>query len=418
MAFRSGLLNVLVLCLILLQCSKQALAWCPLTFHEGETFSFGFVDKGIACHHDFAMCAVYGDPNIGDFMDLLEQKYGRGVRNNDCAGLVRRPWSRDLPAKFVVLPSGFVRLTRFAVSFELVLNTSLEENAFTTLPILEQLVLSDVSKISGMAITNLNALKKVTFKEMKLDVFPKNAIYQCFKLRFIQFSKVKINFFADDALASLSELTDLVIQDSRVKFGVRPFSGLIGLTTLVLKGLNLNELKPGWFRHLSNLRYMDVTHNNLKVIESDTFSRTRSLESLKLSYNQITDIRSGSFDGLTKLLFLDLSSNRLKYILRMERVESLRYIDADDNSVREITSNHFCSVPQLEAISLENNPIDSLTMKYEANCYNAKAVVVAKFGFISQAHHEMLRKIPEAYKHVLKGEARPQTTAIWSKRPC
>lgn len=409
----------LCLCLVtIITLLKNGSAWCPVTFRTEETFSLGIDENGITCHHEFGMCAVHGSPQFQVFMDVLQQKYGRGVRNNECAGLVRRPWSRDAPAPFVPLPTDFIRLTRFALKFELSLNTSLEENAFSDLTTLEVIQLVDVSSMASRCIANCNELSLVSFRDMRLARFPKDAIFKCPKMRTIDITKTKITKFEDGAFSTLSNLLELNFRDSRVKFGTRPFTGLSRLTKLSLNYLDLNQIVNTWFTPLYNLKHLELIANNLKQIDANHFSSLAKIISLSLKFNQLTTIANTSFDNLSQLTSLDISNNRLTEMVAISGGHKLKYVKADNNRISRISSNLYCSTPMFEVISLEHNPIDQLVIVEQPNCFNQKALFVAKYGIISKFHHAHLRTIAHAYDHMLKGNVQIDVTCTVIKANC
>ena len=56
---------------------------------------------------------------------------------------------------------------------------------------------------------------------------------------------------------------------------------------------------------------MDLSRNELTIINADTFSDLKHLKVLILSHNKIITIRPGTFEELKNLICIDVSENRL-----------------------------------------------------------------------------------------------------------
>lgn len=90
------------------------------------------------------------------------------------------------------------------------------------------------------------------------------------------------------------------------------------LTTLNLAHNNLKNVNISEFFPLSNLQYLDLSHNQL---ESETLQHTytkglNKLRSLNLSHNQLTLANIGNFFNVfPELKHLDLSHNKIKTVV-------------------------------------------------------------------------------------------------------
>ncbi|XP_073426820.1 uncharacterized protein [Dendrobates tinctorius] len=83
---------------------------------------------------------------------------------------------------------------------------------------------------------------------------------------------------------------------------------------LIISQNIIKILPPGSFRHLSQLRSLNVSFNRLETVQSGAFENLESLISLDLSYNEIDTLSSGVFDGLQSLTHLYLQDNALVFI--------------------------------------------------------------------------------------------------------
>uniref|UniRef100_A0A8B9PGZ0 Uncharacterized protein n=1 Tax=Apteryx owenii TaxID=8824 RepID=A0A8B9PGZ0_APTOW len=75
----------------------------------------------------------------------------------------------------------------------------------------------------------------------------------------------------------------------------------------------ISSIITGSFSTTPNLKYLDLSSNNLKTLGSPLFQELRALEVLLLYNNQITQIESSAFGGLYKLQKLYLSYNLLSH---------------------------------------------------------------------------------------------------------
>lgn len=67
--------------------------------------------------------------------------------------------------------------------------------------------------------------------------------------------------------------------------------------------------------NLPSLRRLDMSQNQLIVVDPASFLGTASLEHVNLSYNAIDSISSQTFPHLDRLFDLDVSNNRLTTVV-------------------------------------------------------------------------------------------------------
>lgn len=130
---------------------------------------------------------------------------------------------------------------------------------------------------------------------------------------------------------------------------VDTFARLINLETLVLRNTKLTTIQYGLFHHQKQLRWLDISYNNLKKIQFETFGRNLgNLESLFLDGNNLNEI-----DGLRKKIFpkvhvLGISNNNFscKYLVNFleqwDGVELIKDELSNRSHVERITCDeHF-----------------------------------------------------------------------------
>uniref|UniRef100_A0A8C6PGZ0 Adhesion molecule with Ig-like domain 3 n=1 Tax=Nothobranchius furzeri TaxID=105023 RepID=A0A8C6PGZ0_NOTFU len=100
---------------------------------------------------------------------------------------------------------------------------------------------------------------------------------------------------------------------------------------------------------------LDLSYNHLSWLGSDGFSMMPRLENLWMARNQIRTLRHGAFGNISGLRLLDLSSNQLHvveqhYFQGLWRLEELRLFN---NKITQLEANH--SHPFLAMLDLSSN---------------------------------------------------------------
>ena len=123
----------------------------------------------------------------------------------------------------------------------------------------------------------------------------------------------------------------------------------------------LNKLPAGIFSDLSNLREVDISANNLTVLDTTIFLNNRLLTSINLSKNGLSSIFM-VFKGLTELKTLRLSSNFLTAINNeFISLQSLESISLDNNLIQNITDGAFVACEaSLQVINLNENKLSDI----------------------------------------------------------
>ncbi|CAH0587140.1 unnamed protein product [Chrysodeixis includens] len=85
--------------------------------------------------------------------------------------------------------------------------------------------------------------------------------------------------------------------------------------------------------YLPNLQKLDLSRNQITLIESDAFYNMTSLQRLDLSYNQISNVYKEMFKGLTNLERLILSQNHISAMATgtFDHLIGLKQLDITDN---------------------------------------------------------------------------------------
>lgn len=127
------------------------------------------------------------------------------------------------------------------------------------------------------------------------------------QLQWLSVSENQLVSFNGQHLSSLKFL-DLscnnIVNSSQIQM-----SELSELEYMDLSGNQLNVIQRHVFEKSIKLNVINLSYNRLKSINMDIFRDLVNIEGLDLSYNQITFIETDSFSHLLKLQYLDLSYN-------------------------------------------------------------------------------------------------------------
>ncbi|CAG9762828.1 unnamed protein product [Ceutorhynchus assimilis] len=185
--------------------------------------------------------------------------------------------------------------------------------------------------------------RKVTIKDVSGCSYNKT-INECAERTIFEQIKVKELYFKQQNLSTL---------------GKDSVKNLIHLKTLVFWGNSIDNILPGAFRNLPNLKNLQLSHDNLKEIPKNIFNKLASLESLKLHNNQINIIETQAFANLTSLKRLIINNNNLEYWNKdwFTNTSSLFEMNFQNNKIRTIPKKAFANLPNLKKILLDFNEI-------------------------------------------------------------
>ena len=110
-------------------------------------------------------------------------------------------------------------------------------------------------------------------------------------------------------------------------------------------------------------RVLDLSHNDIQILEHNSFSRYRNLIKLSLKENDISEIEKESFFPLGQLLYLDLSSNMFTNLPGGDIFKSLRsllYLSLSNNRATSTPSDILTWLPKLKLLSLDHNELSRI----------------------------------------------------------
>ncbi|XP_078596939.1 uncharacterized protein LOC144873447 [Branchiostoma floridae x Branchiostoma japonicum] len=115
---------------------------------------------------------------------------------------------------------------------------------------------------------------------------------------------------------------------------------------------------------IPSLRYLDLSHNDIKSSWPDVRIPKTTLETLKMDNNAINGVNWGNTGGLVRLETLTLSHNHIRIIGRgdFQMLVQLTHLDLSHNEINTVRPSAFRGLSRLQILDLSNNQIQNITM--------------------------------------------------------
>ncbi|KAJ8027241.1 Insulin-like growth factor-binding protein complex acid labile subunit [Holothuria leucospilota] len=140
-------------------------------------------------------------------------------------------------------------------------------------------------------------------------------------------------------------------------------SGYQQVSTLDISGNYLSNIIPGTFDRNSNLKNIDVSNNDLTILNSKMFKGTEhSLFQIEIQFNSINLVTQDAFEGLECVTNIYLSHNKLQNLLpgTFKDLISLQYLDLSQNKLAKLPQNLFHNSTSLRKLYLHKNKLQQI----------------------------------------------------------
>ncbi|XP_053614603.1 toll-like receptor 6 isoform X2 [Plodia interpunctella] len=255
-------------------------------------------------------------------------------------------------------------LARFLNLRELMLDhnqiTSLKEYNFNVMAQLQTLNLSSnrISEIDDMVFQALHELQILDLSHnnvtMLTNLFDDNTNLETL---FLSDNSIKI---ISKGIFSTMNLTQFRINNNNISGIIYKdtFQG-IRQTDFDLSYNKIETLDSNVFSTFgSELNFLNLSHNNIYDLSNSSFTSSEYIATLDVSFNRLVKIE-GYFSSLTELKYLNLSNNDLSNIFKdsFKNLISLNILDLSSNAIKTIEDESFNDLRKLKTLILSNTQL-------------------------------------------------------------
>ncbi|XP_065202948.1 chaoptin-like [Planococcus citri] len=236
-----------------------------------------------------------------------------------------------------------------------------------------------LTNVSEDVFGSLSQLQVLDLSDNIIQTVEHNAFHKITKLQILNLRNNRIRDIHPTLFASMKNLRIVDLSDNELKYLPEL---LFRDDSLEKVSISQNEFVKIPFKSFSpdaagSLREFDVSHNIISSFHApDLFSRFKSMISLDVSYNRLTRIDDYVFRPLTNLKYLDLSHNKFSQLMQNGRFfhgieESLIYLGMNNNSLNATPD---FPLPKLIHLHLSTNNISSFTPETVVNLTNLRVL--------------------------------------------
>lgn len=134
------------------------------------------------------------------------------------------------------------------------------------------------------------------------------------------------------------------------------------ITSLSMFNCTLKRLDPDVLELYPDLEYLDLSFNNIDMLDLNIFKYQTKLRVLRLSVNRLPWLHPESFVGLNQLQLLDLSMNQLYKIdpLSFIELDALQELRLSNNLLKVLPPNIFAGLKKLKRLDLSGNQLHTI----------------------------------------------------------
>lgn len=223
--------------------------------------------------------------------------------------------------------------------------------------VLEEISIGLFDQFGGY-IRNLN-LANVQLKEIK-----SNALQNFYLLKDLNLNNNDIQSIQPGCFNTTTGLQYLRISHNKLSgiLNEQNFTGVGSeLEVLDLSFNNIGGIKENCLTRFKKLRSIDLSHNSLSGTLTERIFAGDFLSTLDLSFNQIEHIKVSYFSNFTKLTSINLSNNRLFKVPSFAFNTDLWYLYLSNNFFKNIDEDTFPTVHEIQVLDLSSNEISDIS---------------------------------------------------------
>lgn len=165
------------------------------------------------------------------------------------------------------------------------------------------------------------------------------------------------------------------------------------MSELSAANVGLVAVNKNAFEGLSHLKVLNVSRNEISVIESECFESLMELEVLDLSFNMIASIENNIFSQLNNLEVLNLEHNLLTKLPELENLLNLKILNLSHNKIQELKEELFTVINVIEEFYINSNQLHKINPKIVSNFETAKIIDFADNFCTNQRFPENLTMV-------------------------
>nr|XP_039261363.1 insulin-like growth factor-binding protein complex acid labile subunit [Styela clava] len=168
------------------------------------------------------------------------------------------------------------------------------------------------------------------------------------------------------------------------------FKGLKNLISLDLRFNKLKNIGDEALFILDNLEILNLDHNELLMSDAGMFVYVEySLINLTVSHNEMAgQLSRDIFQYMSKLKYLDLSFNSIKSIQSRSFPESLTYLDLSNNPIASMAIGVFRDLENLVYLDMRETQLKSVA-NYFADCISLHTLLLGGYNLASMSQESL-----------------------------
>ena len=229
---------------------------------------------------------------------------------------------------------------------------------------------NQLTSIEGEALISLKTLRSLLLGSNLFEQVPDYALRHLVSCQLIDLRNNSLSRLRSRQFGQLPVVFELDLRDNQiVQLDANTFGGLLQLQTLLLDSNRLRDLHPEAFNGLVSLTHLSLANNSLSSLANHTHSALDpllSIHTLNLSYNQLTFIRAGTFPRSPyipyKLRILDLSHNNIPLLDKAsaDGWTQLQQLNLSHNLLGELRPSMLTNLTQLQLLQLNANQLHTI----------------------------------------------------------
>ncbi len=224
-----------------------------------------------------------------------------------------------------------------------------------------------ISKNAFKFLNNITEIEIRNNTNLTLSNFSLASLESLNKLSIVNSNLKKID---DKILEGLKNIKEINFSGNKIENLSFINSSLVNLSKLNLTQNKITKIEK--LHDLAMINEINLSHNDIRMVNSHSFYRNPNLKRLDLSFNKITFISNYSFYFSDTLKFLNLNNNPI------ENIEALAFYKLDYLNELLIQNTHLSKL-EFEVLSKSNVP-KLIILNLKNNFFSAKYNLKNAFG--------------------------------------